>query len=126
MKIVVNALKFNRNLVDRPRICQSIRNTTSIKSACAMWKVLMVQSSDNDILEGLAVANPPQTQNPLFFSWRDLRLWPLFPSKPSIKVRCSLIDEYEKKPSAHGMSTFNGSSVKNGRSCSQNSKFKVS
>jgi hypothetical protein len=26
-------------------------------------------------------------------------------------VRCSLIDEYVKKPSAHGMSTFNGSSV---------------
>jgi hypothetical protein len=35
----------------------------------------------------------------------------LFPSKPSIKVRCSLIDEYVKKPNAHGMSTFNGSSV---------------
>jgi hypothetical protein len=31
-----------------------------------MWKVLMVQSCDNDILEGLAVTNPPQTQNPLF------------------------------------------------------------
>jgi hypothetical protein len=46
-------------------------NTVSIKSAHAMWKVLMVQSCDNDILEGLAVANPPQTQNPLFFSWRD-------------------------------------------------------
>jgi hypothetical protein len=30
--------------------------------------------SVNDILEGLAVANPPQTQNPLFFSWRDWRL----------------------------------------------------
>jgi hypothetical protein len=27
-------------------------------------------------------------------------------------VGCSLIDEYVKKPSAHGMSTFNGSSVK--------------
>jgi hypothetical protein len=26
-------------------------------------------------------------------------------------VRCSLIDEYVKKPSAHGMSTFNGSSI---------------
>jgi hypothetical protein len=26
-------------------------------------------------------------------------------------VTCSLIDEYVKKPSAHGMSTFNGSSV---------------
>jgi hypothetical protein len=26
-------------------------------------------------------------------------------------VKCSLIDEYVKKPSAHGMSTFNGSSV---------------
>jgi hypothetical protein len=46
-------------------------NTVSVKSAHAMWKVLMVQSCDNDILEGLAVANPPQTQNPLFFSWRD-------------------------------------------------------
>jgi hypothetical protein len=49
-------------------------NTVSVKSARAMWKVLMVQSCDNDILEGLAVANPPQTQNPLFFSWRDWRL----------------------------------------------------
>jgi hypothetical protein len=27
-------------------------------------------------------------------------------------VNCSLIDEYVKKPSAHGMSTFNGSSVR--------------
>jgi hypothetical protein len=45
-----------------------------VKSAHAMWKVLMVQSCDNDILEGLAVANPPQTQNPLFFSWTDWRL----------------------------------------------------
>jgi hypothetical protein len=44
-------------------------NTISVKSAHAMWKVLMVQSC-----EGLAVANPPQTQNPLFFSWRDWRL----------------------------------------------------
>jgi hypothetical protein len=49
-------------------------NTVPVKSACAMWKVLMVQSCDNDILEGLAVTNPPQTQNPLFFSWRDWRL----------------------------------------------------
>jgi hypothetical protein len=39
-----------------------------------LWKVLMVQSCDNDILEGLAIANPPQTQNPLFFNWRDWRL----------------------------------------------------
>jgi hypothetical protein len=61
----------------------------------------MVQNCDNDILEGLAVANPPQTQNPLF----------LFPSKPTIEVKFSLIDEYVKKPSAHGMSTFNGSGV---------------
>jgi hypothetical protein len=29
-------------------------------------------------------------------------------------VRCFLIDEYVKKPSAHGMNTFNGSSVCNG------------
>jgi hypothetical protein len=43
-------------------------NIVSVKSARAMWKVLMVQSCDNDILEGLAVANPLQTQNPLFFS----------------------------------------------------------
>jgi hypothetical protein len=26
-------------------------------------------------------------------------------------VKCSLIDEYVKKPSAHGMNTFNRSSV---------------
>jgi hypothetical protein len=50
----------------------------------------MVQNCDNDILDGLAVANP---------------------SKPTIEVKCSLIDEYVKKPSAHGTSTFNGSSV---------------
>jgi hypothetical protein len=35
----------------------------------------------------------------------------LFPSKPTIEVKWSLIDEYVKKPSAHGTSTFNGSSV---------------
>jgi hypothetical protein len=76
-----------------------------------MWKVLMVQSCDNDILEGLAIANPPQTQNPLFFSLRNWRLELLLCSKPTIEVRCSLIDEYVKKPSAHGMSTFNGRNV---------------
>jgi hypothetical protein len=48
-----------------------IKNIVSVKSARAMWKVLMVQNCDNDILEGLAVTNPHQTQNPLFFSWRD-------------------------------------------------------
>jgi hypothetical protein len=46
-------------------------NTISVKSARAMWKVLIIQSCDNDILEGLAVANPPQTQHPLVFSWKD-------------------------------------------------------
>jgi hypothetical protein len=71
----------------------------------------MVQNCDNDILDGLAVANLPQTQNPLFLSWRDWRLSLLFLSKPTIEVKCSLIDEYVKKPSAHGTSTFNGSSV---------------
>jgi hypothetical protein len=35
-------------------------NTTSIKSVRAMWKVLMVQNCDNDILEGLVVADPPK------------------------------------------------------------------
>jgi hypothetical protein len=59
----------------------------------------------------LAVANLPQTQNPLFLRWRDWRLSLLFPSKPTIEVKCSLIDEYVKKPSAHGTSTFNRSSV---------------
>jgi hypothetical protein len=71
----------------------------------------MVQNCDNDILDGLAVANLLQTQNPLFLSWRDWRLSLLFPSKPTTEVKCSLIDEYVKKPSAHGTSTFNGSSV---------------
>ena len=33
-------------------------NIVSVKSARAIWKVLMVQNCDNDILEGLAVANP--------------------------------------------------------------------
>jgi hypothetical protein len=36
-----------------------ITNTASVKSACAMWKVHMVQNCDNDILEGLAVADLP-------------------------------------------------------------------
>jgi hypothetical protein len=49
-------------------------NTVSVKSARAMWKMLMVQNRDNDILEGLAVTNPTQTQNPLFLSWRDWQL----------------------------------------------------
>jgi hypothetical protein len=35
-------------------------NTTSVKSACAKCKVLMVQTCNNDILEGLAVADPPK------------------------------------------------------------------
>jgi hypothetical protein len=35
-------------------------NNASVKSAYAMWKVLMVQNCDNDILEGLAVNKPPQ------------------------------------------------------------------
>ena len=43
-------------------------NIVSIKGACAMWKMLMVQNCDNDILEGLAIANPPQTQKPVFFN----------------------------------------------------------
>jgi hypothetical protein len=71
----------------------------------------MVQNCDDDILEGLVVANPPQTQNTLFLSWRDRRLYLLFPSEPTIEVKFSLIDEYVKKPSAHGTSTFNGSSI---------------
>jgi hypothetical protein len=71
----------------------------------------MVQNSDNDILEGLAVTDPLQTQNPLFLSWRDWWLQILFPLKPTIEVKCSLIDEYVKKKSAHGTSTFNGSNV---------------
>ena len=42
-------------------------NIVSVKSVHAMWKVLMIQNCDNDILEGLAVAEtPPQTLNPLF------------------------------------------------------------
>jgi hypothetical protein len=52
----------------------STYNTISVKSARVMWKVLMVQSCDIDILEELAIANLPQTQNPLFFSWRDWRV----------------------------------------------------
>jgi hypothetical protein len=36
----------------------SLTNTVSVKSAHAMWKVLMVQSCDNDFLEGLVVTNP--------------------------------------------------------------------
>jgi hypothetical protein len=39
-----------------------------IKNACAMWKVLMVHSCDNDILEGLAVTDPLKSLHPLFLS----------------------------------------------------------
>jgi hypothetical protein len=46
-------------------------NTAFVKSARAMWKVLMVQNWDNDTLEGLAVANSPKTLNPLFRSCKD-------------------------------------------------------
>ena len=56
----------------------------------------MVQNCDNDILEGLEVTSPPQTQNPLFLSWRDKRLKILFPFEPTIEVKCSLINEYVK------------------------------
>jgi hypothetical protein len=34
----------------------------------------MVQKCDDDILEGVAIANPHQTQNTLFLSWRDWQL----------------------------------------------------
>ena len=40
-------------------------NTISIKSVRAMYKVLMVQDCHNDILEGLAVANPHQNPKPI-------------------------------------------------------------
>jgi hypothetical protein len=40
-------------------------NNVSIKSARAMWKVLMVQNCDNDILEGLAVTDPLPNSKPM-------------------------------------------------------------
>jgi hypothetical protein len=85
----------------------------------------MVQNCDNDILEPLAVANPPQIQNPSFLSWRDWRVLILFASIRIIEVKCSLIDEYVKKQSAHGTSTFNGSNVESGKTKShQGTRFK--
>jgi hypothetical protein len=71
----------------------------------------MAQNYDDCILEGLPVTDPPETLNSLFLSWRDWRLQILFPSEPTIEVKCSLIDQYVKKQSGHGTSTFNGSSV---------------
>jgi hypothetical protein len=50
---------------------QNVYDIVFVKSAHAMLKVIMVQNCNNDILEGLAVADPLQTQNPLFLSWRD-------------------------------------------------------
>jgi hypothetical protein len=35
----------------------------------------------------------------------------LFPSKPTLEVKWSLINQYVKKQSGHGTSTFNGNSV---------------
>jgi hypothetical protein len=57
-----------------------------------MEKVHMVQNCDNEILEGLAVADLPQTQNPVFLSWRDWWLWTIFPFKPTSEVKCFFID----------------------------------
>ena len=34
-------------------------NTAFVKIACAMSKMHVIQNYDNDILEGLVVANPP-------------------------------------------------------------------
>jgi hypothetical protein len=34
----------------------------------------MLQNCDNDILEGLAVADPLKILNPLFPSWKDWQL----------------------------------------------------
>jgi hypothetical protein len=34
-------------------------NIASVKSGRAKWKLYMVQNYDNDILEGLAVNDPP-------------------------------------------------------------------
>ena len=85
----------------------------------------MVQNCDNDILELLVVANPPQIQNPSFFSWGDGQLLILFPYIPIIEVKCSLIDEYLKKKSAHGTSTFNRSSFESGKTKNhQGTRFK--
>jgi hypothetical protein len=35
-----------------------VKNTASVKSACAMWIMHVVQNYDNDILKELAVAKP--------------------------------------------------------------------
>jgi hypothetical protein len=45
----------------------SYNNNVSIKSA----RAFMVQNCHNEILEGLAVADPPPTLNPLFLGWKD-------------------------------------------------------
>jgi hypothetical protein len=53
-----------------------IYNTFSVKSA--MLKMHVVQNYDNDILEGLAVANSLRIVNSLFLSWRNWWLQILF------------------------------------------------
>jgi hypothetical protein len=61
---------------------------------------------------GWQLPNPPQILNPLFLSWKNWQLYILFPFEPIIEVKCYLTDQYVKKQSAHGTSTFNKSSVK--------------
>jgi hypothetical protein len=52
----------------RSNIHQNGPEILGVKNAHAMWKVLMVYRCDNDILEGLAVADPLETLHPLFLS----------------------------------------------------------
>jgi hypothetical protein len=44
------------------------KNFTTLRKTLFPLKVLIVQNCDNDILEGMVITNPPQTQNPLFLS----------------------------------------------------------
>jgi hypothetical protein len=72
-----------------------MNNTISVKSARAMWKVLMVQKCDNDILEGLVVTNPPPSKKPKIYFFLIGRIGGYrfyFSSKPTIEVKCSLIN----------------------------------
>jgi hypothetical protein len=71
----------------------------------------MVQNCDNEIFGRLGGRQSPPNPNSILSQLKGLAVIILFPSKPTIEVKCSLIDEYVKKAIAHGTSTFNGSSV---------------
>jgi hypothetical protein len=65
----------------RALLTETMFNTTFVISAHAMWKMHVVQNYDNEILEGLVVADHPWFLNPLFLSWTLLSLKANMPCK---------------------------------------------